>query len=319
MFDRNCPIQFTNLPLLISAQGHLSATNPELGASSRALRDTRQPMPSSDANKRREQQQQRRKQKNAVAEAGAETMAPAWWHCADGTSATVTFPHFAPSMCESDLIEMIGGMFSLSANAAIPGVDDAARPFPDVLRSEFEAFGKDQHMMWTDTATGEQRPWWFSSRVVRLAYEDAMIEAAASSCPMWRTTRRSSRFMIESDFMVPVPLRAYVVRFWEYHPSWGTTAPPPTQMDPSTWRGMGSYKAAQELWFLLRDEKNDEGDGQQLPAAGPVRTRLWKNALKRYERDATAHAARAGDNAARQRMDAEKERGRKRRQDEAQC
>ena len=70
----------------------------------------------------------------------------------------------------------------------------------------------------------------------------------------------------------------------------------------------------------MRNEHNgldDECNNSNKLPEGPARRGLWQNALKHYARDAIAYAAAAGDETANARMDAERERGRKRRAQES--
>jgi hypothetical protein len=205
----------------------------------------------------------------------------------------------------------LASLMSLATNAAVDVVGKDADD-RTVFAAEMDAFGPT--MLLPNRA--DPCHWWFASAFVAKAAE----YAAARPLPRWRTVRRepetlesgtgeSRHIMLmprPGDFIDPC-YRAYAVWLWEYQPGWGTTAPPPTQSDRSTWRGLHTWTDAQDMWFKLFDDC--DGD---LPAGSERRT-AWQNALKRYARDAIAWEAAGGGVAANAQMDAEAERGAKRR------
>ena len=180
----------------------------------------------------RQRQQQERRQRQRAAR--------------DGPSATAASPESYWN--EEQIEEMLGEMtgrpagwpFLPALNAAVPVAMNATSP--EVFAAERAVLGQ---FFEGEPAEGpaEGEPpqhFWMRSPLVREMHSQAPLFRSSEPLPRWRTMRREpqpSGLLAQGDFLPPW-LRAFVVGWWEYHPGWGTTMPPPVQTDPSTWRGV---------------------------------------------------------------------------------
>ena len=168
-----------------------------------------------------------------------------------------------------------------------------------MLEAEQAAFGKESMVQ---DAAGEWKHWWFGSDLVCHAAQLARAQAVAAGLPPWRTKKldRSpppdgelrpgtprlfacGMDLRPGDFINP-ELRCYAIQEWEYQPGCGTRVPPPTEADPTSWRGAPTWQDSQNFWYELYDDGRRDG----MPGAGPERRSAWQNALKRYARDVLA-------------------------------
>ena len=156
-------------------------------------------------------------------------------------------------------------------------------------------------------AAGDWKHWWFYSTLVCKAAELGRLRMEALGLPQWRmkqlgahnpdaaaktAARGDKPFMFDygldlrpGDFIEPI-FRCYAVRDWEYQPGYGTRAPPPTETDPSSWRGYRTWQSAQNLWYeLYNDGYHEHRPTPLYKLTGQERRSAWQNALKRYARD----------------------------------